>query len=151
LNKEAEGIRPFVANSPLMSWVYGPMSVRGFSAVLGVVEVGIAMLIAARPFSLRASVLGSALAVGMFLTTAKGAGPMTIAPERVREIFTGLENGDGATFFEHVAVQKAPTVPGCVWTDWQVMEHDWDTPPAKSASSDMTMDPVLLPPEDWIG
>ena len=32
---EAEGIRPFVANSPLMSWVYGYMSVRGFSAVLG--------------------------------------------------------------------------------------------------------------------
>src|SRR6202007_1998835 len=66
---EAEGIRPFVANSPLMSWVYGPMSARGFSAVLGVVEVAIALLIAARPFSPRASAVGSALAVGMFLTT----------------------------------------------------------------------------------
>src|SRR5438309_3373739 len=66
---EAEGIRPFVANSPLMSWVYGPMSVRGFSAVLGVIEVAVALLIAARPFSPRASALGSALAVGMFLTT----------------------------------------------------------------------------------
>jgi hypothetical protein len=76
---------------------------------------------------------------------------MTIAPERVREIFTGLENGDGATFFEHVAVQEAPTVPGCVYTDWQVVEHDWDTPPAESANSDMTMDPVPVPPETWIG
>src|SRR4029453_2178307 len=66
---EAEGIRPFVANSPLLSWVYGPMSVRGFSALLGVVEVAIALLIAARPLSARASALGSALAVGMFLTT----------------------------------------------------------------------------------
>src|ERR1700752_1966490 len=66
---EAEGIRPFVANSPLMSWVYGPLSVRGFSAVLGVVEVAIAILIAARPISPRASAVGSALAVGMFLTT----------------------------------------------------------------------------------
>jgi reactive chlorine resistance protein C len=66
---EAEGIRLYVANSPLMSWVYGPLSVRGFSAVLGVVEVAIAILIAARPFSPRASALGSALAVGMFLTT----------------------------------------------------------------------------------
>src|ERR1044071_8514783 len=66
---EAEGISPFVAHSPLMSWVYGFMSVRGFSAVLGVVEVAIAVLIAARPFSPRASALGSALAVGMFLTT----------------------------------------------------------------------------------
>ena len=66
---EAEGIRPFVANSPLMSWVYGFMSVRDFSAVLGVVEVAIALLIAARPFAPRVSALGSALAVGMFLTT----------------------------------------------------------------------------------
>src|ERR1700756_5524306 len=55
---EAEGIRPFVANCPLMSWVYGPMSVRGFSAVLGAVEVAIALLIAARPLSARASALG---------------------------------------------------------------------------------------------
>ena len=66
---EAEGIRPFVANSPVMSWVYGLLSVRGFSAVLGVVEVAIALLIAARPFWPRASALGSALAIGMFLTT----------------------------------------------------------------------------------
>jgi uncharacterized membrane protein YkgB len=66
---EAEGIRPFVAHSPLMSWVYGLMSVQGFSTLLGVVEVAIALLIAARPFAPRAAVLGSALAVGMFLTT----------------------------------------------------------------------------------
>src|SRR5260370_8295439 len=66
---EAEGIHPFVANSPLMSWVYGFMSVRGFSAVLGVVEVAIALLFAARPFPPRASVVVSALPVGMSLTT----------------------------------------------------------------------------------
>jgi reactive chlorine resistance protein C len=66
---EAEGIRLYVENSPLMSWVYGPLSVRGFSAMLGVIEVAVAVLIAARPFSPRASALGSALAIGMFLTT----------------------------------------------------------------------------------
>src|SRR5262245_9498698 len=66
---EAEGIRLYVAHSPLMSWVYGPLSVRGFSAMLGVVEVAVALLIAARPLSPRASALGSVLAVGMFLTT----------------------------------------------------------------------------------
>src|SRR5512146_325920 len=66
---EAEGIRPFVTNSPLMSWVYGLMSVQGFSALLGVIEVAVAALIAARPFSPRASLVGSALAIGMFLTT----------------------------------------------------------------------------------
>jgi uncharacterized membrane protein YkgB len=66
---EAEGISGFVAHSPLISWAYGLMSVRGFSALLGVVEVAIAVLIALRPFSPRASALGSALAVAMFLTT----------------------------------------------------------------------------------
>jgi uncharacterized membrane protein YkgB len=66
---EAEGIRPFVANTPLLSWVYGSLSVRGFSALLGVVEVAVALLIAARPLSPRVSAFGSALAVGMFLTT----------------------------------------------------------------------------------
>jgi reactive chlorine resistance protein C len=66
---EAEGISLYVANSPLMSWIYGFMSHRGFSAVLGIVELTIAILIAARPFSPRASALGSLLAVGMFLTT----------------------------------------------------------------------------------
>src|SRR5262249_55089044 len=68
-NYEAEAISGFVANSPLMSWVYGFMSVRAFSAVLGVVELTIAILIAARPFWPRASALGSVLVVGMFLTT----------------------------------------------------------------------------------
>src|SRR5262245_9731700 len=66
---EAEGIRLYVTNSPLMSWVYGFLSVRGFSAALGVIEVAVALLIAARPLSPRASALGSALAVRMFLTT----------------------------------------------------------------------------------
>jgi uncharacterized membrane protein YkgB len=66
---EAEGIRLYVANSLLMSWVYGHMSVRGFSAMLGGIEVAVAFLIASRPFSPRACALGSALAIGMFLTT----------------------------------------------------------------------------------
>ena len=66
---EAEGIRLYVTNSPLMSWVYGFMSVRGFSALLGVVEVTTAVLVAVRPLSPRASLVGGVLAVGMFLTT----------------------------------------------------------------------------------
>lgn len=66
---EAEGIRPFVANSPLMSWAYSILSIDGFSAMLGVAEVAIAALIALRPLSARASAIGSALAVGMFATT----------------------------------------------------------------------------------
>jgi reactive chlorine resistance protein C len=66
---EAEGIKPMVANSPLMSWAYSVFSVQSFSALLGVTEIAIALLIAVRPLSARAAVVGSALAAGMFLTT----------------------------------------------------------------------------------
>jgi uncharacterized protein len=37
---------------------------------------------------------------------------MVITPERVREIFKGLENGDGATFFKQVADDVDWTVMG---------------------------------------
>jgi reactive chlorine resistance protein C len=66
---EAEGIKPMVANSPLMGWVYGVMSVTAFSALLGVIEIAIAALIAVRPVWPVGSAVGSGLAVGMFLTT----------------------------------------------------------------------------------
>jgi reactive chlorine resistance protein C len=66
---EAEGIMGFVTNSPLMNWAYSVFSVRSFAALLGVTEIIIALLIASRPFSARAAVVGGALAVGMFLTT----------------------------------------------------------------------------------
>ena len=66
---EARGIESLVAHSPFMSWVYGVLTVRQFSDGLGVVEVVIALLIAARPWSPKASAVGSAVAVLMFLTT----------------------------------------------------------------------------------
>jgi reactive chlorine resistance protein C len=66
---QAEGIRPLVANSPLMSWVYGVMSVGRFSSLLGVVEIAIGVLIALRPVWPMGSAVGSGLAAGMFLTT----------------------------------------------------------------------------------
>jgi reactive chlorine resistance protein C len=66
---EAAGIQPLVANSPLMSWVYAIFSERAFSALLGVVEVGIAAMIALRSVSAKVSAIGSGLAAVMFLTT----------------------------------------------------------------------------------
>jgi uncharacterized membrane protein YkgB len=66
---EAEGISGFVSNSPLMFWAYQLLSKGQFSVILGIVELLTAALIAARPFSARVSAVGSALAVGMFLTT----------------------------------------------------------------------------------
>ncbi|MGI8989416.1 MAG: YkgB family protein [Bryobacteraceae bacterium] len=66
---EAKGIQPLVAHSPLMSWMYGILSVTGVSKLLGVVELTIAALIALRPISARACELGSVMAMAMFLIT----------------------------------------------------------------------------------
>ena len=66
---EANGIQPLVANSPFMGWVYEILSVQGFSNLLGVVEILIALMIALRPVSPLASAIGSASAMIMFVTT----------------------------------------------------------------------------------
>jgi len=66
---EAQAIQPLVANSPLLSWLYALTDVRGASRLIGIAEIVIALLIAARPISSRASALGSLGATVMFLTT----------------------------------------------------------------------------------
>jgi uncharacterized membrane protein YkgB len=66
---EAAGIQPLVASSPLMGWMYGILSVQQFSTSLGIVEVTIAILIAARHWYPLASAAASAAAVLMFITT----------------------------------------------------------------------------------
>lgn len=66
---EAKAIEGLVANSPILSWAYGIFSLQGFSSLLGVVEVSIAVLIALKPLSTKLSAVGSALAIPMFLTT----------------------------------------------------------------------------------
>jgi reactive chlorine resistance protein C len=66
---EAEGIRPFVENSPLFAWTYPVFGVQGLSNILGATEILVGLLIAARPWLPRVSAVGSLLAVGMFLST----------------------------------------------------------------------------------
>jgi reactive chlorine resistance protein C len=66
---EAQGIEPLVAHSPLLGWMYHIWTVRQFAAGLGVVEISIAILIALRPWSRKASAIGSAVGVLMLLTT----------------------------------------------------------------------------------
>lgn len=66
---EAEGIRPFIENSPLFAWTYPVFGVQGISNLLGVTEILVGLLIAARPWLPRVSAVGSLLAVGMFLST----------------------------------------------------------------------------------
>ena len=55
------------------------------------------------------------------------------------------------TQLEKWAAKRAPCVPGCVCSDWQVVEDDWDPLPAASVGPDMTLVPVPVPPETWIG
>ena len=45
---EAERLVPLVQNSPLVSWFYALLSVRGFSTFLGFVELSIGLLIVLR-------------------------------------------------------------------------------------------------------
>lgn len=66
---EAEGIRPFVANSPMLSWGFDVMGVRGFAMLIGSIEIILGVLIALRVFAPRLSAIGSLAAVVMFLIT----------------------------------------------------------------------------------
>ena len=66
---EAAGIQPLVAHSPLMSWMYSLLSVQGVSNLIGGIEIAIAVLIALRPFSPKASLVGSLGAIVTFVLT----------------------------------------------------------------------------------
>lgn len=66
---EALAIQPFVDNSPLLSWLYDLFSVRTFSAVLGIFEIVLALMIAVKPLSWLISAVGSFGAVALFLVT----------------------------------------------------------------------------------
>jgi reactive chlorine resistance protein C len=80
---EAEGIRPLVENSPLLSWLYPLLGVRGASALIGIVEITAALLMATRPWTPRLSAVGSLLAAGTFLVTLSFlvTTPGVLAPE----------------------------------------------------------------------
>jgi len=66
---EAEGIQGLVANSPLMSWMLGLMTVQSVSMLIGTVEIILGLLIATRPFAPQISAIGSIGAIITFLTT----------------------------------------------------------------------------------
>jgi reactive chlorine resistance protein C len=68
-NYEAHQIQPLVANSPFMGWVYHIFPVYAFSALLGVFEVAAAVLLAIKPVAPRLSIVGSAMAILLFVST----------------------------------------------------------------------------------
>lgn len=66
---EAEAIQGLIANSPLMSWMLGIMSVQAVSMLIGSVEIILAIMIAMRSFVPKISAFGSIGAIIMFLIT----------------------------------------------------------------------------------
>lgn len=68
-NYEAHQIAPLVAHSPFMGWLYNFLPEYTFSALLGVFEVGAAVLLAIKPIAPKLSIIGSLLAILLFLAT----------------------------------------------------------------------------------
>ena len=66
---EAQGLVPLVENSPLLSWFYALLSVRGFSNFLGVLELSVGLLIVLRLVNPIFSAAGGFLSTGLFVTT----------------------------------------------------------------------------------
>jgi uncharacterized membrane protein YkgB len=66
---ETGAIQPLVAGSPLMSWLYAIFSVQMTSNLIGVAEIAAGVMIALRPWSAAAAVVGSLMAVATFVIT----------------------------------------------------------------------------------
>jgi len=66
---EAEGIKPLVAHSPLLSWMLAAFGDRGTSDVIGCIEIATGVTMASRRFAPTLSAIGSAIGVLTFLTT----------------------------------------------------------------------------------
>jgi uncharacterized membrane protein YkgB len=66
---ESKGVFNHASHSPLLAWAYHILDVRNFSRGLGVVEIAIALLIAAGPVWPKLSIVGSLGGIGMFLIT----------------------------------------------------------------------------------
>src|SRR5438477_4154475 len=66
---ESKGVFNHASHRPLLAWAYHILDVRDFSPGLGVVEIAIALLIAAGPVWPKPSIVGSLARIGMFITT----------------------------------------------------------------------------------
>ena len=80
---EAEGLVGLVGNSPFLSWSYSLFGERAFSSLLGVLELSVGALIAARLVSPAYSLVGGLLSAGLFVTTLSfmATTPGVIVPE----------------------------------------------------------------------
>jgi CBS-domain-containing membrane protein len=79
-----------------------------------------------------------------------GGAPVVDSEGRCIGVFSTADLARRAQLAKRAA-RKAPAIPGCVCSDWEVVEHDWETLPAESVSWYMTADPVLVSPETRVG
>jgi CBS-domain-containing membrane protein len=79
-----------------------------------------------------------------------GGAPVVDSQGRCVGVFSASDLARRAQL-EKRAAQRAPAIPGCVCSDWEVVEHDWDTLLAESVGWYMTADPVLVSPETRVG
>ncbi|EOK5693406.1 YkgB family protein [Escherichia coli] len=66
---EAQGIAPFIANSPFMSWLHALFGIQGASYVIGVLELATAAALGIGAFKPVFSVLGAAMSTMTYLIT----------------------------------------------------------------------------------
>ncbi|TKR54288.1 DUF417 family protein [Allopusillimonas ginsengisoli] len=66
---EANGIAPFIVNSPIMSWLHALFGVQGASYVIGVLELSTAVALILGAFQPIFSALGAAMSAATYLIT----------------------------------------------------------------------------------
>ena len=66
---EIDALKPIIAGTPWLAWMYPVLGEAGASYFLGIVELSTAALLMASPWSARAAVVAGALASLTFLTT----------------------------------------------------------------------------------
>lgn len=66
---EAHGIAPFIANSPIMSWLHAAFGIQGASDVIGTIELSTGVALAGGAFVPVLSAVGSAMSAITYLIT----------------------------------------------------------------------------------
>ncbi|MFY0612836.1 MAG: DUF417 family protein [Hyphomicrobiaceae bacterium] len=66
---EANAIKGLIASSPLMSWLYAVMDVRGVANLIGTAEILTGLLLVLRPWNAVAGALGGFMAAATTATT----------------------------------------------------------------------------------
>jgi uncharacterized membrane protein YkgB len=66
---EVQNIEPLVRSSPLFSRLHERLGAQKLARLIGISEIIVGFLIAAKPLRPRASAVGSVMAVGMFVST----------------------------------------------------------------------------------